>query len=78
MQDADPPPESAADAKPDLNTASSEQLKKVPRIWSEIAKRLAASAPFSDWTSVEKVHGVGPQTLKLNSELGQIMNSFIA
>ena len=51
---------SAADAKPDLNTASQKQLRQVDHIGKTLAKRIQSNAPFSDWADVrEKVIGIG-------------------
>ena len=51
---------SAADAKPDLNTASQKQFRQVDHIGKTLAKRIQSNAPFSDWADVrEKVSGIG-------------------
>ena len=64
MAAADAKPQSAADAKPNLNTASQKELMKTEQIGKTLAERIQSNAPFSNWEEVGKVKGIGPTRLK--------------
>ena len=64
MAAADAKPQSAADAKLDLNTASQIELMKTQQIGKNLAERIQSNAPFSNWEEVGKVTGIGPTRLK--------------
>ena len=64
MAAGDATPQSVADAKPDLNTASQKELMKTEQIGEKLAERIQSNAPFSNWEEVGKVKGIGPTRLK--------------
>lgn len=48
----------------DINTASFEELQKLPGIGPKLAERLIAHRPYKNLDDLDKVPGIGPVTLK--------------
>lgn len=71
---------SAADAAPavlDLNTATEEELARIPGVGRSLARKLVearqARGAFTSWDDVDAVSGVGPaklETLQAATRLG--------
>lgn len=47
-----------------INTASYEELQKLPRIGPKLAERIMARRPYKSVDDLDKVSGIGPETIK--------------
>lgn len=52
-----------------LNTATTEQLKALPKVGPSLAAKLIAGRPYRSLADLDRVKGVGPSTLKTLSPL---------
>jgi competence ComEA-like helix-hairpin-helix protein len=59
-----PPSVPAVPALVDINTASYEELQKLPRIGPKLAERIIAHRPYKSVDDLDKVPGIGPATIK--------------
>lgn len=50
--------------KIDINSASIEALESLPDIGPVLAKRITEGRPYSDVWELDKVKGIGPETIK--------------
>jgi len=48
----------------DINTASYEELQKLPRIGPKLAERIMAHRPYKSVDELDNVSGIGPATMK--------------
>jgi competence ComEA-like helix-hairpin-helix protein len=48
----------------DVNSASYEELQKLPRIGPKLAERIIAHRPYKNLDDLDKVPGIGPETMK--------------
>jgi competence ComEA-like helix-hairpin-helix protein len=48
----------------DINRASYEELQKLPRIGPKLAERIIANRPYKTVDELDKVSGIGPETMK--------------
>jgi competence ComEA-like helix-hairpin-helix protein len=54
----------AVPARVNINSASFEELQKLPRIGPKLAERIIAHRPYKSVDELDRVPGIGPDTLK--------------
>lgn len=59
-----PPASPPTRALININTASYEELQKLPRIGPKLAERIIAHRPYKSVDELDKVPGIGPETIK--------------
>ncbi len=59
----------------DPNTATYEELQKLPRIGPKLAERIIAHRPYKTLDELDKVPGIGPETMKQLKPLLRIESS---